>query len=93
MNADQGSEVVVNLTHGVGDLIPRLESPLFAFLLVLVATFGPTSVVHWFDHYRVRRHRSGRYVGVCGRDIVPASLTTPDGAACHECALWAGDRP
>lgn len=37
--------------------------------------------------------RSGRYVGVCGRDIVPASLTTPDGAACHECALWAGDRP
>jgi hypothetical protein len=66
MNADRESEVVVHLIHGVGDLSPRLESLLFAFLLVLVVTFGLTRVAHWFGHYWVRRHHSGRYVGGCG---------------------------
>jgi hypothetical protein len=37
--------------------------------------------------------RSGRYVGACGREIIPASLTVTDGAPCRSCGLWAGDRP
>jgi hypothetical protein len=36
--------------------------------------------------------RTGRYFGVCGGEFIPASLTTPDGAPCHSCALWADDR-
>jgi hypothetical protein len=41
------------------------------------------------DDAAVRGRRTGCYPGVCGRQVVAASLTAPDGTACPSCRTWA----
>ena len=36
--------------------------------------------------------RSGRYAGVCGADVLAASLTAPGRGYCRSCAGWVGVR-
>jgi hypothetical protein len=70
-------------------LIQAVRPPTAAVIVM-------TCVDGW-QHYvtegaAVDGRRSGRYLSVCGCAFIPASLTTPDGAACRSCAVWAGDR-
>lgn len=35
------------------------------------------------------RRAGGRYIAVCGVDVLPASLTAPERRSCHHCAARA----
>lgn len=66
--------------------VPDASPPL----LVITMT-GNDGLQHYVtDDAAVQGRRAGRYVTVCGREIVAASLCAPDGVTCSSCASWGG---
>lgn len=66
----------------------RARTPAAAVLRCTIAfTDGPTGIEHRVtdDAFAVGRRAGGRYIALCGAQVVPASLTAPARSHCPTC--------